>query len=342
MNVKILTIIDSFVHTESIKNKLIESITAFNKVGNDILLISNTPIDCCIFSKVKYFIYDSRNQLFEENYKNSDDIIDLWCVLDNKGKIAHNIVTKNIQKHGLSVLINLFNSLKFAKNQGYTHFQRIEVDDIYGEKSLNRIKNIPTECFANDKKGMFYTNEKDISFHYFFCEIDYFLSKVKHISCEQDYIDYLYTFYDEKIFKNVETFIYDNLIKSRNNSLIVYNKNDMMNDFPDTSWNTESSLSYFDKKYKGCLTKIYYLEDETKEKNYKLLTYSYIDGRIERNIKIQLDNNELLEFNHLIYGKFCWCISDIPKNIKSISVFQNNMLLYTEDISDCISYITIA
>lgn len=339
MNIRTITIIDSFIHTESVEDKLIKSIEKFNNIGSDILLISNTPVNNKIFNKVKYFIYDSRNQLFEKEYINLNDVLDLWCILDDKGTIAHNIIVENIQKHGLSVLINLFNALKFAKNLGYTHFQRVEVDDIYEEKSLKWIKNVPNECTSNGKKGMFYTSELDISFHYFFCEIDYFISKVKNVSCEQDYIDYLDTFYGNKIFRNVETFIYDNLIKNLDDLLIVRNKQDMINNFPDTTWNTESSLSYFDKKYKGCLTQIYYVGNKS-DLNYKLLTYSYIDGQIKRRIIVDLSNNEKLEFNHLIYGKFCWCISDLPKNIKSISVYENDILLYTETLSNSRSYIT--
>lgn len=339
MNTKTITIIDSYIHTESVKNKLINTLETFNMIENDILLISNTIVDSQILNKVKYFIYDSRNQLFEETYVNSNETLDLWCILNDTGTVAHNIVKKNIQKHGLSVLINLFNALKFVKNQGYTHFQRIEVDDIYGERSLSWIKNIPTECFNQNKTGIFYKNDRDLSFHYFFCEIDYFLTNVKNISCEQDYIDYLNLFYGDKIFKNVETFIYDNLTKNLDERLILKTNYDMLNDFPDVVWNTETSLSYFDKKYKGCLTQIYYIGNKN-DQNYKLLTYSYVDGQITRNIKVELNNGDFLEFNHLIYGKFCWSISDLPKNIKSISVFENNIFLYTEYTSDCLSYIT--
>lgn len=87
MNTKTITIIDSYIHTESVKNKLINTLETFNMIENDILLISNTIVDSQILNKVKYFIYDSRNQLFEETYVNSNETLDLWCILNDTGTV---------------------------------------------------------------------------------------------------------------------------------------------------------------------------------------------------------------------------------------------------------------
>ena len=100
-----------------------------------------------------------------------------------------------LQKHGLSVMINLFNALDIAKSLGYTHFQRFETDDLYGEESMKWVSRIPETVLSENKKGLFYLNDynipADASFHYFFCEIDYFLEIMPKISCEEDYEKYL-------------------------------------------------------------------------------------------------------------------------------------------------------
>jgi enoyl-[acyl-carrier-protein] reductase (NADH) len=70
--------------------------------------------------------------LFQDIFTDVKDI-NLWKIMDGFKVNEH---TSGLQKHGLSVLVNLFNALKMAKNLGYTHFQRVEADDIFGVVSF--------------------------------------------------------------------------------------------------------------------------------------------------------------------------------------------------------------
>ncbi len=62
-------------------------------------------------NKVNYFFYDKRNQLFVEKYSKYD-LVNYWTVYDGF-KVSNYF--PHSQNHGLSVLINLFRSVKIAK-----------------------------------------------------------------------------------------------------------------------------------------------------------------------------------------------------------------------------------
>jgi len=348
--IKTITIVDSFVYNDTIKNKLKNCVEWLKNDGHEVLLVSNTIVGEEILKNVKFYIYDNRNQLFDENYE-IGSVVDFWQIYDDDFQL-HNVVPET-QKHGLSVLINLFNALSYAKQQGYTHFQRFEVDDLYGEKSREHIKNVPSICIQNKKEGLFYYNEdrspKDISFHYFYSNIDLFLEKIKRISKEQDYVDYLKSFYGNKAFKIVEAFIYDNLKKNGDEEFIKkYGMKEMALDFPDTNWNTETSITSIDSKYGKCVTKLYSVNEFNKETNayykgstYILHTKSYVSELVNRRIEVEKNNGEKFNLFHSTAILGAWTWHELASDIKSVSVYENETFLYKEYASECISYANI-
>lgn len=90
-------------------------------------MVSNLVPPTDIINQVDYFIYNHENKLFVNDYENPN-FVDLWKKYED---LEIHEISKELQKHGLSVLSNLFNSLDFPKSVGFTHFQRIEVDDLY-------------------------------------------------------------------------------------------------------------------------------------------------------------------------------------------------------------------
>lgn len=345
LRTKTITIIDSFVYNENIRTKLNNFVQMLKEDGHDILLVSNTIVDPEILKNVQFYIYDHRNQLFNEKYE-VGNVVDFWKTI-SPDFVVHDIIPET-QPHGLSVLINLFNALSYAKAQGYTHFQRLEIDSIFGEKSREHIKKIPITCLKENKKGVFYYNASDISFHYFYCEIDAFLNKVPRINCEQDYINYLKKYHDNKMFKIVEVFVYESLRKNNDSELLTFSGNEMLNHFPDTKWNTETSASSFDKKYKECITKIYYINAYNKytglyekRNSYILFTYSYVSRTTSRTIRVKKLNGEILEYYHRTDSAGGWSMNYLPDDIQSAAVYEDDKLLYEENVSDCISFINL-
>ena len=349
LNQKVITIIDCFVHNDRMSDKLLSTVKWMKEDGHDVLLVSNTPVSKDIIENVKFYVYDNRNQLFEKNYK-YNNYVDFWKYLDPNLEV-HDFVPEK-QPHGLSVLINLFNAILYAKQQGYTHFQRLEVDGIFGKLSREHIKQIPKMCVKNGKKGLFYYNDnkspQDISFHYFYCEIDEFLSKFKRISCEQDYEDYLKQYYGDNTFQIVEVFMRDNLRKNGDENMLLYTGADMNVQFPDTRWNTETSISSFGKKYKGCTTKLYHVHEYDEVANdykdtgkYILFSHSHKSEPIARTISIERKTGEMFECSHDMGNAGHWTLSHLGTDIESMSVYENGEFLYKENSVDCASHIKI-
>jgi hypothetical protein len=327
-NTKTISIIDCFVHDAKVESNLIECINRLKLNGHGILLVSNTSIRKEILDMVDYHFYDSRNQLFKKDYPGVKDV-DFWS---NQGHFTVHNFKSGIQKHGLSVLVNLFNALDIAKNIGYTHFQRFETDDLYGTESMKWISGVPELVIAEDKKGLFYLNEsnypKDASFHYFFCEIDHFMKIMPRISKEEDYEDYLMNLQGSRDFKIVEAYIYDNLDKD---SVLIREGNiEMKSDFPDTIWNTVVSASNLPTKYKGCLSGIYRrLDSDGVQSGYCLYSQNYLDNDVTRKIVVHIDDSEDSVIHHKLVGRNSWWLNDIEGNPTHIDVYENESIVYS-------------
>ena len=101
---KTLTIIDSFVSNNSVLKKLKVAISNLKIYNHKILLVSNTVPPNDVINLVDYFLYNHENKLFSQNF---DDInyCDLWKAYP---QIVIHEISEEFQKHGLSVLSNLF------------------------------------------------------------------------------------------------------------------------------------------------------------------------------------------------------------------------------------------
>ena len=325
---KTISIIDCFVHDAKVESNLIACINRLKLNGQDVFLVSNTSIRKEILDRVDYHFYDSRNQLFKKDYPDVKDV-DFWS--DQGHFTVHNLKS-GLQKHGLSVLVNLFNVLDIAKNIGYTHFQRFETDDLYGIKSMEWISQIPEMVIKNDKKGLFYLNEsnypKDASFHYFFCEIDHFMKTMPRISKEEDYGDYLMNIQGSRDFKIVEAYIYDNLDKG---SVLIREGNiEMKSDFPDTTWNTVVSVSNLPTKYKGCISGIYRkLDNAGNHTGYCLYSQNYLDNEVTRKIVVHTPDSEDAVIYHKLVGRDSWWLNDIEGEPANIDVYEGDLIVYS-------------
>lgn len=339
---KIITIVDCFVDSKSVENKLNNFVTNFDKSNSDILLVSNKIVNSEILSKVKYYIYDSNNRLFKGDYTNIENVV-LSHV--NEGLTIRD-TDPGLQRHGLSVLVNLFNSLNFAKSLGYTHFQRFEVDDLISRDGWEFVKNVPELCLKNNKKGMFYFNHKqnsDISFHYFFCEIEYFLNTIGKIMTEEDYRKYIYSKRQNYDFMNVEEYIYHNIIDNDKEKLILQRSGEIQQiDFAGTYWNTECSESNKPKKYEGCTTKIYKINKN--ENQVAIVSFNYSDNFKNRLIKCYYDNGNVIDINQITNVKNSWSYNIIDNNDISkliyIEVYENEdplRFLYKEENKNILS-----
>ena len=334
---KKVTIIDAFIHNDNVEVKLNNFLNKFKNDDNQILLISNTVATSDTIKNVDYYFYDKNNNLFTHHFDNVLDI-NLFKYLD---RIKINETITGLQRHGLSVIINLFRSLKLAKSLGFTHFQRIETDDLHGDESINFINSVPDLCIKTNKKGLFFFNEnenyKDVSFHYFFCEIDYFLSVVKEIKCEKDYIDFIKENFNNNDFINVEQFIYTNISKNNvEDSLLRFDGSKMKEYFLDTLWNSETSQSNIPTIYEGVSTRLYRTNTKINDEivyntGITILSYNYTDLKKNRKIIVTYDNGSVVEFNHEVQHKGYFVYNVLDNNISHIDVYEGDRFMYRED-----------
>jgi len=336
--IKTITIVDCFIHSDNVLEKLELCITNLKKHDHTILLVSNTIVPEHILKNVDYHLYNSNNVLFEGEYTNPEPVT-FW---KNLGALTINDVL-HIQRHGLSVIINLFNCLDLAKSLGFTHFQRVEVDDLYSEDAYNYMSTVPFLCFEKNKKGLFYFNEgKDVSFHYFYSEIDYFQQIINRINCEEDYKNYLLNNGFGTDFINVEKYLYDN-INRKDYGLLIRKKGEeeMYTDFVNTIWNTETTISNVSSKFNGCSTKIYNIIGQEPQ---MVLSYNYNNFKTERKTIVHFldDSSEIYYYTLENYGY--WSFNIFNKDIKKISVYdtQTDEFLYEIINKNILDYVVFS
>jgi len=331
---KTITIVDSFINNNSVLLKLKTCLENLKKHDNKIMLVTNTTPPKEIIDLVDYLIYNKENKLFKQKYNNIG-FVDLWKAYDQF--IIHEI-TEELQRHGLSVMCNLFNSLDLAKSLGYTHFQRIEVDDLYTEEGFKFMNSVPELLNKKNKKSLFYFNEKDVSFHYFYSEIDFFINNVHRVYDEDSYRLYLKNNGFGDYFKPVEIFLHNNLITKNTDEVLVKSGDvDMNLDFPNTLWNSETSQSTLPDYFKGCTTKIYKIKDQ---ENFIILSFNYNDNIIDRKIIVELQDREEIIYHRLEVND-SWVYHVFDKSLKNIKVYDltEDRLSYEMENKNIHSYI---
>lgn len=332
---KPIIILDAFVTDKQEEGTLIKFIDSIKTTGDDLLLMSNTTTSKEIQDKVDYFFYDKRNQLFVEEYSKYD-YVNYWTMYD-WFKVSN--FFPHTQNHGLSVLISLFRSVKIAKELGYTHFYKMEYDAIVTEKTKIKIKDLNNECILNNKKGIFFienhNDHSSMSVHYFFCEIDYFLNNFWNVTCEQDYINFLESEFNNRDFLIMERFMYENLKKLNPDE--VYIKEGFLTEFDNTLWNTKATRVYDDKKYKECITKFYLKKDNPNE----IVIYSKnVKSEPDfRKIVVKFNDDTETEIIHEFGGYGAWVYNIIPNNVEKMLVYDRDVLLYEEYFKDIMNII---
>jgi hypothetical protein len=333
---KSIVIIDSFVSDKKIESDLIKQVERVKKNNLDILLISNTKVSSEILEKVDFFIFDKRNQLFQDTYTNINDVIFSESIFqDDKYQFTINRVTPGLQRHGLSVLVNLFNSVNLAKSLGYQNFWRIEVDDLFGEKSLDFLKQSPRMLEESVKKALLYYNPDNISFHFMFWNIDYFLEKIPQIRNEEDYRNLITKKFGSLDFVIAEEFIWKFLKINGDVDVLIKDGQNMDADFPDTVWNTNMSLSNLSPKYEMCTSSLFRMNSKD---GLFLFSKNYSNDEKSRKIIIHYPSKQEV-INHNLTGFNTWCWNIVNENPYKYEVYEGDRLLFVEDCKEIKNYV---
>lgn len=342
MKKKTLTIIDFFNSNSTNEDNFIETVEAMRSLGDKILLVTGGKITERVQENVDYILYNGDNLLFEdEDY----EYFHPWNYQTLNQGFIHNSFNFSTQKHGLAVLINIFNSLNYARSLGYTHFRRILYDIKPGKISIQSIRDIEKNCLDHNKKGVFYFNlpniiegkeYPDIKGDFFFSEIDFFLSSVPHINSESSYKNCLFKNFGSNKFLIIEKFMYEFL--KEKDEIVKRDGFLFESDFSDTNReiysNTTSGLN-FPKKYKSVITRITSIKNED---SCVLYTRSYANNIESREILIKYEDGsrDTISFEILPYN---WCYQFIGSNVSEIEVYGKEGYLYTEKKGESRDYI---
>lgn len=338
---KVVTILDSFISNLVIEENTINMIDKLKSINSDILLVSAGKVSEKVQSKVDYMLYDSRNQLFEKKDYQYFHPWNFWIGCD--GFTSYNFYYSK-QRHGLAVMVNLFNALAYAKSIGYTHFQKILYDMDINQDCMNWLNKIPNVCSENNKKGLVYYNldqgdNPDMNGSYMFCEIDYFLSKIPKIGCEDDYRKNIMDSFGYLKFLIFEKFLYHFFTKNGDSELIIRNTNDYKNDFPGIQEGGQISSLNFNSEYEGAPTRITKVEGSD---NLIVFTHNFTNEFKNRKI-VAIKGSNRYEFYQNLSAFGGWSYNPVDKDIDRIEVYESDRFLYTEENnSDVRNYIKYA
>jgi len=234
-----IIIVDAFFHDKNVLTQLTKYLSFIKKLNMPLMLVTNSNFDSSLVDSFDYIIYDSNNRLFKKEYKDQG-IINFWYANEEH---KFYITEKNKQPHGLSVLSNLYRSTNLAKSLGYTHFYRIEYDCFI--EDLKAVKEIVNEVNIQNKKGYGYLNEdKYLSFHMMYMELDYFTQIFPQINNEEDYNKAIAKV-TKRDWLSAEEFVAELVKKSDNgiDSIILKDAPLMFTDFGKSLWNTVTTPS---------------------------------------------------------------------------------------------------
>lgn len=346
MGPKVLTIVDAFVSSESIQNTLTSTLNGLNQNGFEILLSSSHPIPSEVQKLVKYCFFDSRNQLYEyEDYTYTQP----WRFWIGCGNFTSHNLTTSVQRHGLSVMCNLFNSLKLAKSLGYTHFQKILYDVDLTEDCYSFLQSVPSLVSASGKKGLVYYNDEkipgthhwndipDMNGAYFYMEIDHFLEKIPNIDSEETYRKVLRESFGNLTFLTFERFLYLFFNRKGDQEILVKRGSEYPKDFNGIAESKEISFLNFPKKYHNLFSRV--LRNE-KNNEYVLLSDNF-SGEAESRKFVIFDESGICvgELFHDVKPKH-WQLHYLPSSARTIEVYKSEEMIYSERIpEDCIGRI---
>jgi hypothetical protein len=333
---KVITIIDCFIKNES-NQKIVEScIQKMKGLGHPIMLVSGNVVNSDLQSQVDFFFYDSRNQLFEKEDYIYTHPWHFW--VNCGGFLSHNFYYSR-QRHGLQVLINLFNALRLAKSCGFTHFQKVLYDMDPSQKCLDWINQIPLFCENQKKSGLCYYNDNggendDMEGSYLFFEIDYFLNKIPQIGSEEDYRNLVLLHKGRLEFMIVEKFLHFFLEKNGSEDVIKRSQSDFESDFDGILNGSQTSEMNFARCYEGFPIRISKIKNGS---GLYVMAHNFSGTPKSRRVKSFFnDRDETVEYDVYLEPNF-WSFQNFELNLKKIEVFnENGDLLYEENHDDSI------
>lgn len=308
---KPILIVDAFFHDSMCLRQLREYLTSVKKLDIPIMLVTNSNFDSSLAEEFDYILYDSHNRLFENQYTSPKNIVFYYGNSDHYMSIG----TPGLQKHGLSVLSNLYHTTNLAKSLGYTHFYRIEYDCKID--NIDAIKNIVSTVSSSNKKGLGYLNEgKYFSYQIWYMELEFFTNNFPQINNEDEYVQAI-SKWASKDWLSAEEFMYEMIRNSKEgvNSFLIKDSQLMHTDYGNCLWNTITTPLESDKIHKGTTAGVFRVtipqENNPQPENcpvdntkLALITWNIsTEGKNSATYIVTYPDGSVKEFTHEVIGQ---------------------------------------
>jgi hypothetical protein len=222
MTQKQLLITSAYPSTEEGEKILISVLERLNQEF-DVLLATHCPVSKQIQSMVKYFVYDHRNEMLDQDYS-----VHFWADFPSFFFKIHKEESKH---HSYAVFRSLMNAIYLMKDY-YTDFIYLEGDCLFSEQDINKLKQFRTICQYEKKEAVFFKYPEFLSSLVFYSKMDFFRNVYQFPKTAQEY---------EEVCKSLgsygtlENFLYKSIESKGALPLIYAIENTKMADFFDTS-----------------------------------------------------------------------------------------------------------
>lgn len=205
-----LVILGTYPNLKSRVQLTKDTVISLKALGRKIMLVSHYPVDADIQKMVDYYIYDANNPLCHHSYYTR------FYRYNDSFRVELMINGLKDSNQSLTVLTNMFNAVKMAKNLGYRSFFYTTYDVVIHENDIPIInlgfdKILDTNAYLGTLDTPF---GKGIQTNGMFYNTDFFLDTFDYVRDAKQYNDVCH--------KNLcENFLEDYLAKKLNNKDVI-------------------------------------------------------------------------------------------------------------------------
>jgi len=131
----------------------------------DVLLAAHCPVSKQIQNMVKYFVYDHRNEMIDQ-----DSSVHFWA---DYPQFYFKIYREESKHHSYAVFRSIMNAVYLMQDY-YDDFIYIEGDCLFSKEDINKLKQFRTICRYEEKEALFFKYPEFLSSLVFYSKMKFF------------------------------------------------------------------------------------------------------------------------------------------------------------------------
>lgn len=209
-----LVIIGAYPNNKLSQNVLIDCIERLHGMF-DIVLSTHYPVDLGVQKLVEYYVYDSHNELIEEN----DNPV-VWF-----GNDTFYLQTKHLKNYAYSAYSCMTNGARLLQNE-YEYFYYINGDTLIGPQDIDKLLKLKQTMLKAGKRAVFFKEFSGmVDSKMFLSETKFFIDTIAVVNTKNEFIQYTKKFSHPYIPYVLESFFSERIDGWSNNKVHVINVN---------------------------------------------------------------------------------------------------------------------